>query len=60
MLDADEKSNYDLAAKFYAAKLQLDFHKQEICLRKLEEIMETVYSDIKKTPLYRKLLQRKN
>jgi hypothetical protein len=56
-LDASDEENRELAARFYQAKLQLDLHKQELCLAKLQDIMDTVYSDIKNTPLYRKILE---
>ena len=38
-------------------KLQIDAEKQKECLKKLNDIMETTYADIKNTPTY-KILQK--
>ena len=37
------------------AKLQLCVEKQQICLKKIEEIMESLYEDLKNTPVYKQL-----
>ena len=47
----------ELAARVHAAKLELDLVKQEKCFQKLDEIMDKLYSHIKGTPLYRRILE---
>jgi len=42
-------------ATLNTAKLMIDTEKQKQCLQKLDHIMDTVYADIKNTPLYKQL-----
>jgi hypothetical protein len=44
-------------AAIHAIKLEIDLEKHKLCMEKLQDIMETVYVDIKDTPLYKKLLK---
>jgi hypothetical protein len=44
-------------ARVNAAKIQSDLVKQEACFKKLDEIMEKFYANIKSTPLYRRILE---
>jgi dUTPase len=44
-------------ARVNAAKIQLDLAKQEACFKKLDEIMDKLYANIKSTPLYRRILE---
>jgi dUTPase len=45
-----------MAVKAYAAKLELDLIKQAMCFQKLDEIMDKLYSHIKGTPLFKRIL----
>jgi dUTPase len=42
-------------ANLFHAKMELDLQTQQICLEKIQEIMDKLYSDIKNTPLFRTL-----
>ena len=42
-------------AQLFHAKMQLDLQTQQICMEKIQDIMEKLYSDIKSTPLYKTL-----
>jgi hypothetical protein len=48
------KPEEHVAALFHA-KMELDLQTQQICMDKIEEIMNKFYEDIKGTPLYRTL-----
>ena len=42
-------------AKVFATKLAIDIKKHELVLKKIHEIMETVYADLKGKQIYRNI-----
>jgi hypothetical protein len=44
-------------SKIHSAKLELDLVKKELCYKRLEEIMDELYSDIKDKAIYKKILE---
>ncbi len=44
-------------AKVFATKLAIDIKKHELVLKKIHEIMETVYADLKGKQIYRNIQQ---
>lgn len=55
--DVNETTESDLVIQAHAAKIKLDLVKQELCFKKLDEIMEKYYISIKGTALYTRILQ---
>jgi hypothetical protein len=58
---SNDEGSYDewKSQKINVAKVQLDLEKQELCFKRLEEIMDDVYSDLKTKhmSLYKKILE---
>ena len=50
-----KSKNMPHTTQIHAIKLQMDLEKHSLCLKEIERIMETVYEEIKDTPLYKKL-----